>query len=379
MKHIFKEQLEGREDVSTNVWQDCVIVFDTNVLLNLYRYNQGARDELIGMMKSYQDKLWIPYQVGLEFLLNRESVIAWLHKGFDDLRAQVDECKKNFFKFFEEKYAKHQLIKRPELEKLFDKQLKPIKNRLDKWEESVPDYSDNDVVKDEILALYENRVGEDYKSDELLDIYTKGKIRYENCIPPGYKDANKKNGGVRHVYGDLILWLQIIDYAKFYHKNVIFVGDDLKDDWWEKDKGQISQPRKELIKEFREKAGTDIVFHTTKGFIKASKQKLNQRTIKEVERVREEDMRLRETLQSIKPEDLDYWSPLALQNIRTIAVPSFDEIQKVAMNQNLTSIASFQESLKRIPEHAGDFSAITDRIKEMSGAWTAGLWMPKKK
>ena len=153
----------------------------------------------------------------------------------------------------------------------------------------------------------------------------------------------------------------------------------MKDDWWEKDKGQISQPRKELIKEFREKAGTDIVFHTTKGFIKASKQKLNQRTIKEVERVREEDMRLRETLQSIKPEDLDYWSPLALQNFRTIAVPSFAEIQKVAMNQNLTSIASFQESLKRIQEHAGDFSVITDRIKEMSGAWTAGLWMPKKK
>lgn len=379
MKHIFKEQLEGGEDVSSNVWQDCVIVFDTNVLLNLYRYNQGARDELISMMKSYQDKLWIPYQVGLEFLLNRENVISWLHKGFDDLKAQVDECKKGFFKFFEEKYAKHQLIKRAELEKLFDKQLKPIKNRLDKWEKTIPDYSNHDVVKDEILALYENRVGEDYKSDELLEIYSKGKVRFENSIPPGYKDANKKTGGARQVYGDLILWLQILDYAKFYHKNVIFVGDDLKDDWWEKEKGQISQPRKELIKEFRDKTGTEIVFHTTKGFIKASKKKLNQKTIKEVERVREEDMRWRESLKSIRPEELGYWSPLALQNLKTISVPSFDEIQKVAMNQNLTSIASLQESLKKIQEHAGEYTDITDRIKEMTGSWTAGLWMPKKK
>lgn len=124
MKQIFKEQLEGRNNVSTKVWQDCVIVFDTNVLLNLYRYNEDARDELIGMMKSFQDRLWMPYQVGLEFLLNRENVISWLHKGFDDLRVQVDECKKGFFKFFDDKYAKHQYIKRADLEKLFDKQLK---------------------------------------------------------------------------------------------------------------------------------------------------------------------------------------------------------------------------------------------------------------
>lgn len=378
MKQVFKEQLEGSNKVSTNVWQDCVIVFDTNVLLNLYRYNEGARDELIGMMKSFQDRLWMPYQVGLEFLLNRENVIFWLHKGFDDLRAQVDECKKDFFKFFDDKYAKHQHIKRADLEKLFDKQLKPIKNRLDKWEKAVPDYSTNDVVKDEILALYDNRVGEDYNSDELLDIYAKGKLRYENSIPPGYKDANKKNGGARHVYGDLILWLQIIDYAKFYHKNVIFVGDDLKDDWWEKENGKLNQPRKELLKEFRDKTDAEIVFHTTKGFIKASKQKLKDKTIKEVDRVREEDMKmndymkLKDYFHVVKPEELDYWTSQSIPYIKSVDVPSFDEIQNLVNNQ---TILDLQENLERIKTQFN----VPNHISEQLGKMQLGLWKPIKK
>lgn len=372
MKQLFKEQLEGCGGISSNVWQDCVIVFDTNVLLNLYRYNEGARDELIGMMKSFQDRLWMPYQVGLEFLLNRENVISWLHKGFDELKAQVDECQKIFFKFFDDKYAKHQHIKRADLEKLFVKQLKPIKNRLDKWEKAVPDYGTNDVIKDEILALYENRVGEDYKSDELLDIYAKGKIRYENSIPPGYKDVNKKKEGARHVYGDLILWLQIIDHAKFYHKNVIFVGDDLKDDWWKKDKGRLNQPREELFKEFRDKAGTEIVFHTTKGFIEASKQKLNDKTIKEVDRVREEDMKLKDYFHVVKPEELDYWKPQIFPYIKTVDVPTYEEIQKYVNSQSLIDI---HDSFERLKKHFNDYDSISEQLDKMH----PGLWKPIKK
>ena len=95
MKKIIKKQDVDWRAISEKVWHDGVIVFDTNVLLNLYRYNEEARDELLALMKSFQKRLWMPYQVGLEFLANCESVIHWLHKGYKDLSEQVDECKKN--------------------------------------------------------------------------------------------------------------------------------------------------------------------------------------------------------------------------------------------------------------------------------------------
>lgn len=68
MKKLIEEQNIDWSAMSEKVWKDGIIVFDTNVLLNLYRYSEEARDELLELMKSFQKRLWMPYQVGLEFL-----------------------------------------------------------------------------------------------------------------------------------------------------------------------------------------------------------------------------------------------------------------------------------------------------------------------
>ena len=68
MKRLLKEQNTDWSVIPEKVWQNGIIVFDTNVLLNLYRYNEETRNELLKLMKSYQNRLWMPYQVALEFL-----------------------------------------------------------------------------------------------------------------------------------------------------------------------------------------------------------------------------------------------------------------------------------------------------------------------
>ena len=40
-----------------------------------------------------------------------------------------------------------------------------------------------------------------------------------------------------------------MDYAKANDKDVIFVGEDLKEDWWEKEDGKLNKPRQELLDE----------------------------------------------------------------------------------------------------------------------------------
>ena len=365
MKKLLKEQKKDWNAISDKVWQDGVIVFDTNVLLNLYRYNEEARDELIGLMKSYKSRLWMPYQVGLEFLDNCEVVKNWLHKGYKDLTAQVDECKKNFFKFYDGHYSKHKHIHRDELEELFDKQLNPIKEKLSEWESAEPDYKKKDLVKEKILTLYDKRVGNDYNFDELLEIYAKGRIRYDNKIPPGYKDdtPDKREMGARHLYGDLIVWMQIMDYAKAENKDIIFVGDDLKEDWWEKEQGKLSQPRRELLDEFKYRTGREIVIHTQKGFIDASKKKLNENTMKEMERVMKENQQLQDLIRKMKESMASIMPRYDIQSLAEAKIPLYGEIQKLALNQNIVSL---QESLKKAQDQLGTYSLISEQIAKMT-------------
>ncbi len=368
MKKLFKEHKKDWNVISDKVWQDGVIVFDTNVLLNLYRYNEEARDELIGLMKSYRSRLWMPYQVGLEFLDNCEAVKNWLHKGYKDLTAQVDECKKNFFKFYDSHYSKHKHIYRDELEDLFNKQLNPIKEKLSEWESAEPDYKKKDLVKEKILTLYDKRVGNDYNFDELLEIYAKGRIRYDNKIPPGYKDdtLDKREMGARHLYGDLIVWMQIMDYAKAENKDIIFVGDDLKEDWWEKEQGKLSQPRRELLDEFKYRTGREIVIHTQKGFIEASKKKLNENTMKEMDRVMKENQQIQDLIRKMKESMASIMPRYDFQSLTKASIPSYEEIQKLAMNQNIESLASLQESLKKVQEQFVEYRSISEQIAKMT-------------
>lgn len=379
MKKLFKERNQDQEKILEKVWQNGIIVFDTNVLLNLYRYNEDARDELLKLMKSFQKRLWMPYQVGLEFLANRVTVINWLHKGYEELTNQVDECKKNFFKFFDGNYSKHRHIDRKELETLFDQQLQVVKDKLNEWGNELPDYEKNDVVKDKILSLYDGRVGNDYSYDELLEIYAKGRIRYDNKIPPGYRDdtKDKKEMGVRHVYGDLIAWMQIMDYAKINKKNIIFVGEDLKDDWWEKDDGKLNSPRQELLDEFQHRTGMDVVFHTQKGFIEASKKKIKDETIKEIERVMMENQQILDNIIKVQKSMSTIVPRYDFSVLGKIPLPAFEDIQKLAIGQNLESIDRFRESLKPMMEHAEMYNTITQRIQEMTG-WNTTAEKKKK-
>lgn len=379
MKKLFKERNQDQEKILEKVWQNGIIVFDTNVLLNLYRYNEDARDELLKLMKSFQKRLWMPYQVGLEFLANRVTVINWLHKGYEELTNQVDECKKNFFKFFDGNYSKHRHIDRKELETLFDQQLQVVKDKLNEWGNELPDYEKNDVVKDKILSLYDGRVGNDYSYDELLEIYAKGRIRYDNKIPPGYRDdtKDKKEMGVRHVYGDLIAWMQIMDYAKINKKNIIFVGEDLKDDWWEKDDGKLNSPRQELLDEFQHRTGMDVVFHTQKGFIEASKKKIKDETIKEIERVMMENQQILDNIIKVQKSMSTIVPRYDFSALGKIPLPAFEDIQKLAIGQNLESIDRFRENLKPMMEHAEMYNTITQRIQEMTG-WNTTAEKKKK-
>src|SRR5690606_19238091 len=73
------------------LWKNAVFIFDTNVLLNLYRYQSSTRDELLKVLDRLKERVWIPNHVGLEYQRNRLSVIAEQHKRYSEVRNIVSK------------------------------------------------------------------------------------------------------------------------------------------------------------------------------------------------------------------------------------------------------------------------------------------------
>lgn len=294
MKKLFAEYYALPEDRINEIWANSLIVFDTNVLLNLYRYNEDARKEFIKVIEFYEERLWIPYQVGLEFHRRREDILRKNAAAYQKLGDDISEGLLKVIDTLNSQrdYARHPYINMKDIRSKVERCATSIAKSLKKQEENHPDNFEQDEILDAITQLFDGRVGHDFSEEELATIYQEGEHRFANKVPPGYCDEkNKKDKPKRHLYGDLIVWKQTISHSAEQKKDIIFITDDHKTDWWDKVEGKHT-PRKELIKEFAESTGQCVLIYDSSRFLeyaKNNKVKVSQKTIKEVEKVKKSD------------------------------------------------------------------------------------------
>jgi len=245
------------------IWRDGIIVLDTNVLLNLYRYSERAREELLGVLRRVKDQLWIPYQVAEEFHRDRSVVI----KNQKQAYSAVQQALKNARNDVRDKMGKmhrdsgieaNDLLKK--VEETFEVLIAESKRFEDKAAiQSIKESNspDDDEVWRAMIEILDGRVGERLPPERQRGIVDEqGPRRYEAEMPPGYKDLNKK--GDRR-YGDLVLWFEVIEKARETGKSILFVTDDTKEDWWQTLEKPPRHPRPELVNEMHREAG--VLFH----------------------------------------------------------------------------------------------------------------------
>lgn len=238
MRNAIKEYLEYTDKEKSELWDNATFVFDTNVLLNLYRYSKETREVLLSSMEKIKDRIWMPYQIAYEFMKNREETIF-------DTANRYERIRKSSEKFLNE--CRNELRLKQD-DKEFSNLTKYIQKWISKKESMKMEIIDvnDDIILQKLLELFDGRVGNSYDSNILEKIQKEGKERYDNKVPPGYKDQNKSS----NMYGDLILWKQIMDFALKNKSNIIFVTVDQKEDWWTTLHGKTLGPRVELKKEF---------------------------------------------------------------------------------------------------------------------------------
>ncbi len=308
MKNIFLGYYSPNDSQIAELVKNCIFILDTNVLLGLYRYPKSASDDLFKILTMVSDRLWIPYQVGLEYQENRLTVIIEQRKRFHDVKKIITENKDKLDADFGnlQLQERHSTINPDkflqDIHKVFDKFL----NDLNELECSQPDVRSHDPLRDKIDSLLEGKIGDSPENqDELEQIYQEGKKRYEQKQPPGYMDRDKdkeltKDGEkiayryngleFQRKYGDLILWKQIVKQAKNNDnfKNIIFITDDDKEDWWWKVKPANSRkekrigPRPELLSEiFHEANVKSFYMYSSTDFMKLAEKYLNATIKKE--------------------------------------------------------------------------------------------------
>ncbi|GAC1040323.1 PIN-like domain-containing protein [Rhizobium sp. No.120] len=250
------------------LWKEAVFVLDTSVLLNLYRYPKAAREQTLAALEKLKDRLWIPYHVALEFQRNRLNVIHEQNSEFDAVLQKIGGAYSSI-KSLAGLKDRHSLIDPTSFIQSIREAETNFRTELEQLRSEQAQVNEDDPTRAKIDDLLDGKVGEKPSQEAVAAWQDSGKKRYSAKIPPGYMDLDKEKenekdssiytyGGIEYhrIYGDLIIWNQIIDHCKVNNiKKVIFVTNDNKADWWLEVGGKTIGPRPELVEEIGRLAG----------------------------------------------------------------------------------------------------------------------------
>lgn len=268
MRAQFPQYYQFTEAEFSQLLDDCTFVFDANVLLNLYRYPQATREDFLTILKKLaaDKRIWLPFQAALEFQDNRLSVIADQKNKFSKVRKIIEESKDQLKVKLDDLQLRkrHPSIDPDTLLKRIDRAFKDYLAKLDGLESGQPDVHQDDRIRTQVDDIFTPFLGQGLSKEDLGKIQEEGEKRYKVEQPPGYKDVAEKKESVRfhrdlaikRKFGDLIVWKEIIAFAKQAKpKGVVFITDDSKEDWWLEVGGKSIGPRPDLVSEFHHETG----------------------------------------------------------------------------------------------------------------------------
>ena len=285
MKSIFPGHFRPTNQEFDKIWDESTFIVDANVLLNLYRYSDVTRGELEKALSSVKDRLFITNQAAKEFLKNRLVVTSGQSKEYTSAIDTINDLIKKI-----SSKDRHPFIESDKLNE-FTTLAESLILNLEKQQHELLKKLNEDEILDFVQEIFNGKTGKAFSQDRAQEIIALGEERYDAKIPPGYKDSNKDSlDDPLRKYGDLVVWLQLIDYAKENNCSVVFITDDKKEDWWLEQAGRTIGPRPELIEEFKSNAGTEFWMYSVSKFLQESatrnKEEVSSEVFEEIDSVR---------------------------------------------------------------------------------------------
>jgi uncharacterized protein YaaQ len=286
MKNEFKGFYNLKESEFEYLWKNAVFVFDTNVLLNLYRYQESTTEQLIKVIEHLKERIWIPYHVALEYQRNRLKVIASQNTKFSEVRKVINKGTSSLKGELDNLNLKkrHSTIEPESFINDISSAAKKFLDELDSLEKNHFSVISEDKIRVRLDALLDGKVGTSPADQKVINQLEKeAEVRFKNKIPPGYMDDDKEksdepifsyaNLTYQRKYSDYVVWSQMMSFANENKvSNLIFVTDDNKEDWWLKVKQngeKTISPRPELMGEISQRTEVEhFHMYSSEGFLK---------------------------------------------------------------------------------------------------------------
>jgi hypothetical protein len=359
VKSHFRGYYPPSDEELEKLWNEGWIVLDTNALLNLFRYSESTRDQLLELLRKEKDRLWLPHQIGFELLRNRRSIPHQQQKAFDAVAKAVEDAGTSIEREIQS-LKRHPSVEAEALSQLVQKHMRKLSKGVRKataaHKSAVLNDDAHEATFQEISELYDGHVGEPFDDETLKQIEREGKDRYDRKIPPGFEDAGKAD----NQYGDLILWHQILKHGKETELPTIFVTDDEKPDWWERVGGRRYGPRPELIEEYYSHTSERIHFYTSRRYLALAKERgasITEETLEETKKV--STVRDFKALNSEKLKATDFLIRLMAEQEQTRSgltarlVALNDEIERVSSSPALQAIRGYDADLAKVRDRLG--------------------------
>lgn len=368
MKDLVFGYSRPTDEEFAEMWRQCVFAFDANTLLNIYRYTPETQEKFFAALERLKERIWIPRQAASEYQKNREEVINSQLKVYDEVAARFEEIEKTA-KHLEENFKKHRSIKIKSVVEQIRNGLANAKASLDKDKAQHPKTSDHEKLHDQVVEILAGKTGAGFDDKRLAQIYEEAEQRFKVQRPPGFGDIKKP---VPDRYGDVVMWFQIIEYAKTEKKPLIFVTDDRKDDWWLKKSGKTVSPRPELLEEFDAAAKVRFYMYQSEQFIERALEFFDiedrQSAVEEIQEIRKQD-EAQEAKQNTAFDRIDSSQYSGKSSYRTIPSLDFNAIReatalRAALGPTLPLVGEHAHNLTR--QIFSDFahSAIPDAAHE---------------
>lgn len=252
-------RLPADEDLDRAL-QSALIVLDANVLLNLYRYNESTRDDLLQVMRRLGDRLWVPHQVIREFWRSRLVVMTGRGGATEQAHAAFAKQRKAASDALNQ-WAKQIAYDTAERDKVHGR-IEELFNSLDELIDEHDPGSDpsSTLGTDQVIAALEpllsDRVGTPFDPVSWNEEVAKGNERVKQKRPPGYLDAEKLDSELPEgASGDYLVWIQAVNESKRRDMDLLLVTGDEKEDWWWRHRAELLGPRVELAAELKETSG----------------------------------------------------------------------------------------------------------------------------
>ncbi|WPW30718.1 PIN domain-containing protein [Streptomyces atratus] len=256
--------------------KEYLVTLDTNVLLNLYRFTPQARNELLSVLRTLQERLWVSHQVAKEYYSRRMTAVnehitlyTSVPKALNDSKTKAIQELNTFAKRRSMSPEDRRKLVDP-LTKAFESVIADIRGHGEAFDLSLAKVATNDPILEALAEILDEKTGLPFEEEEatkLLEEYTR---RASNEIPPGYRDVRKSD----NPHGDYFLWEQVLREATKRKRPVLLVTNDAKDDWVQLEAGITIGPRPELMNEFKDRCGLDFLLTDLGTFLKVAKSEL---------------------------------------------------------------------------------------------------------